>query len=53
MGIQAAPTVQAVLESADGGVMDTPLSMPIPWAVFAVTAGIKFWRITTVFSNAA
>ena len=49
MGIQAAPAVQALPESAEGGVMERPLWMLAPWAVFAVAAGIKFWRLTTVF----
>jgi hypothetical protein len=26
-----------------------PLWMLAPWAVFAVAAGVKFWRITGVF----
>jgi Na+/H+ antiporter NhaC len=26
-----------------------PLWMLAPWAVFALAAGIKFWRITAVF----
>jgi len=29
--------------------MDTPLWMLLPWAVFAVAAGIKFWRLTSLF----
>ena len=29
--------------------MDHPLWMLVPWAVFAVAAGVKFWRITTTF----
>jgi hypothetical protein len=32
-----------------GSVMDNPLWMLAPWAVFAVAAGLKFWRITTLF----
>jgi hypothetical protein len=28
--------------------MDAPLWMLVPWAVFAVAAGLKFWRITTL-----
>jgi hypothetical protein len=32
-----------------GQVMDNPLWMLVPWAVFAVAAGLKFWRITTLF----
>jgi hypothetical protein len=34
---------------AAGGVMSNPLWMLVPWAVFAVAAGVKFWRITAVF----
>jgi len=29
--------------------MDNPLWMLVPWAVFALAAGLKFWRITTLF----
>jgi hypothetical protein len=29
--------------------MDNPLWMLVPWAVFAVAAGLKFWRITGLF----
>jgi hypothetical protein len=29
--------------------MEQPLWMLAPWAVFAVAAGVKFWRITAVF----
>lgn len=29
--------------------MDNPLWMLLPWAVFAVAAGIKFWRLTSLF----
>ena len=49
MGIRSAPAVQEVPEGAAGGVMEKPLWMLLPWAVFAVAAGIKFWRLTTVF----
>jgi hypothetical protein len=30
-------------------VIDNPLWMLVPWAVFAVAAGLKFWRLTTLF----
>jgi len=43
VGIRSAPAVQAVPEDAAGGVMEQPLWMLVPWAVFAVAAGIKFW----------
>jgi hypothetical protein len=26
-----------------------PLRLLAPWAIFAVAAGVKFWRITAVF----
>ena len=29
--------------------MDNPLWMLVPWAVFAVAAGLKFCRITNLF----
>lgn len=29
--------------------MDKPLWILVPWAVFAIAAGLKFWRITTLF----
>ena len=38
-------------EGVTGGVMEQPIWMLVPWAVFAVAAGIKFWRLTTVFGN--
>lgn len=28
--------------------MEQPLWMLLPWAVFAVAAGIKFWRLTAL-----
>ena len=31
--------------------MDNPLWMMLPWAVFAVAAGIKFWRLTSLFRH--
>ncbi|MFM2172994.1 MAG: hypothetical protein RLZZ54_921 [Cyanobacteriota bacterium] len=29
--------------------MSNPLWMLVPWAVFALAAGVKFWRLTTLF----
>jgi hypothetical protein len=49
VGIQAAPAVQAVPEGAAGSVMGTPLWMLVPWVVFAIAAGFKFWRLTAGF----
>jgi len=30
-------------------VATTPLWMLLPWAVFAVAAGLKFWKLTALF----
>ena len=50
MGVPPAPAIQAVPEGAQTALMDAnPLWMLAPWAVFAVAAGVKFWRITGVF----
>ena len=29
--------------------MHNPLLMLVPWAVFALAAGLKFWRLTSLF----
>ncbi len=29
--------------------MSSPLWMLVPWAVFAVAVGLKFWRLTSLF----
>lgn len=29
--------------------MENPLWLLVPWAVFAVAAGIKFWRLNSLF----
>ena len=36
-------------EGAAVGVMSNPLWMLVPWAVFAVAAGVKFWRLTSAW----
>jgi len=36
-------------ESTGSSVMSNPLWMLLPWLVFAVAAGIKFWRLTALF----
>ena len=28
--------------------MDNPLWMLVPWVVFAIGAGLKFWRLTSL-----
>lgn len=33
----------------DESVINNPLWMLVPWVVFAVAAGVKFWRVTTLF----
>ena len=50
MLFQAAPAEQAVSGIQRGrSVMNNPLWMLVPWAVFAVAAGLKFWRLTSLF----
>jgi hypothetical protein len=50
VGIPPAPAIQAVPEGAQTALMEhNPIWMLAPWAVFAVAAGVKFWRITGVF----
>jgi hypothetical protein len=36
-------------EGTEGGGMTNPLWMLVPWAVFAVAAGVKFWRLTSAW----
>jgi hypothetical protein len=36
-------------EGTEGGVMTNPLWMLVPWAVFAVATGVKFWRLTSAW----
>jgi hypothetical protein len=33
----------------EGSVMDNPLLILVPWAVFSVAAGLKFWRLNSLF----
>ena len=33
--------------------MGSPLWMLVPWVVFAVAAGLKFWRLTSLFRRHA
>ena len=50
MGIQAAPENEEVPGiKGECSMMDNPLWMLVPWAVFAVAAGLKFWRLTSLF----
>lgn len=50
VGIPSAPAVQAMPKGAQTALMDAnPLWMLAPWAVFAIAAGVKFWRITGAF----
>ena len=48
-GNQWAPVVQAVPEGTEGGVTTDPVWMLMPWVVFAVAAGIKFWLLTSAW----
>jgi hypothetical protein len=36
-------------EGTEGGVMNNPIWMLVPWAVIAVAAGVKFWRLTSAW----
>jgi hypothetical protein len=49
MDLQAAPADEEV-PGIQGGcsVIDNPLWMLLPWAVFAVADGLKFWRLTAL-----
>lgn len=49
MVMQATPAVQSVPEVAENALMENPLWMLAPWALVAVAAGVKFWRLTRVF----
>jgi len=50
MGIQAAPADEAMSGiQREASVIDNPLWMLVPWAVFVLAAGLKFWRITILF----
>jgi hypothetical protein len=42
-----ADQVVSVNQSGDG-IMERPIWMLVPWAVFAIAAGIKFWRFGAV-----
>jgi hypothetical protein len=46
VGVQAAPANSQVPEGAE---MTNPLWMLVPWAIFAVAAGVKFWRLTSAW----
>jgi hypothetical protein len=49
VGIPPAPADSTVQEGAEDGVMTNPLWMLVPWAVFALAAGVKFWRLTSAW----
>ena len=50
VGIPPAPAIPAMPNGTQTALMDAhPLWMLAPWAVFAVAAGVKFWRITAAF----
>ena len=40
---------QSVPKGGENALMHNPIWMLVPWAVFAVAAGVKFWRLTSVF----
>jgi hypothetical protein len=41
--------VAGSLSPLDGAGVNHPLWMLVPWAVFALAAGVKFWRLTSLF----
>ena len=50
MDIQQHKPDEAVSDiKGECSVMDNPLWMLVPWAVFALAAGLKFWRLTSLF----
>lgn len=49
VGVPPASTDAEVPEGAENGEMTNPLWMLVPWAVFAVAAGLKFWRLTSAW----
>ena len=49
MGVPPAQADSAVPEGAESGVVTNPLWMLVPWAVFALAAGVKFWRLTSAW----
>jgi hypothetical protein len=52
VGVQATSAEQAVpcIQGESSVTTNTnPLWMLVPWAVFAIGAGLKFWRLTTLF----
>jgi hypothetical protein len=46
-GVPPAPANSAVPEGTENSGMTNPLWMLVPWAVFALAAGVKFWRLTS------
>jgi hypothetical protein len=38
-----------VPEGAEDGEMSNPLWTLVPWAVIALAAGVKFWRLTSAW----
>jgi hypothetical protein len=53
MDIQETPAVQALSGiQRESSVIHNSLWILMPWAVFAVAAALKFWRITTLFRKA-
>jgi hypothetical protein len=49
VGVPPAPADAQALEGAEDGEMNNPLWMLVPWAVFALAAGVKFWRLTSAW----
>ena len=49
VGTPPASANQEVPNGAENSEMTNPLWMLVPWAVFALAAGVKFWRLTALF----
>ena len=49
VGTPPASANQEVPKGAENSEMTNPLWMLVPWAVFALAAGVKFWRLTSAW----
>jgi hypothetical protein len=49
VGVSPAPADSALPEGAESSEVTNPLWMLVPWTVFALAAGVKFWRLTSAW----
>ncbi len=49
VGVPPASTDAEVPEGAGSSAVNHSLLMMVPWAVFALAAGVKFWRLTSAW----